>query len=381
MIGYFDVRNGCAGDMIAGALAGCVNIREIKKILNDIDLPSPYSIEIRQVKKDADYFHDIEANQFIVKVKGREKARSYKEIVSIFEKSRLACHIKEKILNIFYILAVAEGTIHKKPLEKLHFHAVGQTDALVEIAFSVIALDLLGIKKVFASPVGISCAAPATMEIARGIPVKICNIPFEITTPTGISIIKGITDSYDNTPLFFIKQYCYGTGTIVMADFPNLLQFSYGSDMQYGTEKIGILETSIDDMNPVIFDHLMDVLYAAGVLEVSFFTGITKKSRPIFLIRILCRPHQRGEISGIIFRETTTLGIRYREEERIALKRKLQKIKTEYGDVDIKIGYLSGQPVNVMPEYEQCKTIAMKKKIPLKKVIEEILKISLKEKY
>ncbi len=379
MIGYFDVRNGCAGDMIAAALSGCVDVGEARKLLGCIDFPSLYSIEIRQIVKPAGHSHGIKANQFVVKVKGKEEERSYREIVSVFRKSRLDRCLKEKILNVFETLAKAESKVHGKPVEKLHFHSVGQTDALVEISFSVIALDLLGITRVFASPVGISHAAPATLEIASGIPVVIRDIPFESTTPTGISIIKTLAEAYGDTPSFFLEGYSYGAGTL-STDLPDVLQFSYGKDAGDGYERVGILETSVDDMNPVLFDHLMDVLYRAGALEVSFFTGITKKSRPMFFIRVLCHPDQRQRISEIVFKETTTLGIRYREEERTILKRKLKKISTRYGDINVKVAYLSGKPVNVMPEYNDCRTIAIRKKIPLKKVIEEVLKIFLKEK-
>lgn len=380
MIGYFDVRNGCAGDMIAAALAGCVvDVGEIKKILRCIDFPSLYNIEIKQIVRPAGNYHGIRANQFIVNVIGKEEERSYREIVSIFKKSRLSAHIKEKILNVFETLAKAESNVHQESVENLHFHSVGQIDALVEIAFSVIALDFLGIKRVFASPVGISCAAPATLEIASGIPVIVRNIPFESTTPTGISIIRTLVESYENTPSFLFEGYSYGAGTL-STDLPDVLQFSYGREVSDGFEKIGVLETSVDDMNPVIFEHLMDILYQAGALEVSFFTGITKKSRPLFSIRILCRPDQKQKFLEIIFKETTTLGIRYREEERAILDRKMKKIKTQYGDVNVKVAYLLKEPLNIMPEYEDCRAIAVRKKISLKKVMEEVLRNCLNEK-
>jgi len=380
MIGYFDVRNGCAGDMIAGALAGCVEGNEIKKILNGIDFPYGYSIEIRQVLRSSGHSHGIKANQFIVNVNEKENERSYKEIVSIFNKSRLPLSIKERILAVFETLAHAESKVHEEPIEKLHFHSVGQTDALVEVAFSIIALDFLGIKRIFASPVGISCAAPATLKIASGIPVIMRNFDFESTTPTGISIIKTLVESYQDTPPFLFENYSYGTGTL-LTDLPDVVQFSYGKNIGSNFERIGVLETSVDDMNPLVFDHLMEVLYKVGALEVSFFTGITKKSRPIFSIRIMCRPEQKQRISEIIFKETTTLGIRYREEERIILERRIRKIKTKYGDINVKIAYLSSkEPVNIMPEYEDCKAVAIREGIPLKKVVEEVLRIILNEK-
>ncbi|MCM8805966.1 MAG: nickel pincer cofactor biosynthesis protein LarC [Candidatus Omnitrophica bacterium] len=378
MIGYFDVRNGCAGDMIAGSLASCVDIGEIKKQLKLIDFPTKYDIEIKQVIRHTGKFHGIKANQFIVKLEEKENDRKYREIVSIFKNSRLNEPAKEKILKVFETLAKAESKVHNECLDKLHFHAVGQTDALVEVAFSILALEQLGINEVFASPVGVSNIAPATMEMISGIPAVFRDIPFEITTPTGIAIIVSLVKSYGDSPPVITTGYGYGTGTI-QTEFPNTVLFAYGEPSYQKYEKVGIIETSVDDTNPVIFEYLIETLYQAGALEVCFFNAITKKSRPLFCIRVLCKPEQKEILSKIIFQQTTTLGIRYREEERLILERKIEKVKTKYGEISIKIGYLSGKPVNIMPEYEDCKKIAAEKNVPVKKIINEALRRAIEE--
>ncbi|MCM8758731.1 MAG: nickel pincer cofactor biosynthesis protein LarC [Candidatus Omnitrophica bacterium] len=373
MIGFFDIRNGCAGDMICAALAGCVDTQEVKKQLNKVSFPSAYEIEIIQKTKQVDNFHRIKANQFLVHVKEKERERTYSEILSIFENSKLAEEVKQRIIRVFNILAEAESIVHREDVKNVHFHAIGQTDALIEVSFSVLALDLLGIKKIVSTPIGISNAAPATAEMMKGIPVIIRNIPFEITTPTGIAIIKAITDSYDDTPIVIPEGYSYGTGSY-QTELPNTLQFIYGKELKGLKDTVCVIETSVDDMNPIIFDYLLEKLYQVGAFEVCFFPGITKKTRPIFWIRILCRPIDKEKIFEIIFKETTTLGIRYREEERILLKRLQKKVKTKFGEIRVKVGYFAGEVVNLMPEYEDCKKIATEKKVPLKEVMQEALR-------
>ncbi len=376
MIGFFDLRNGCAGDMICAALAGCVDTAEIGRQLKKVDFPTKYEIEIKKVIRAAEFFHGLKANQFIVHVNGKEDERSYSDIVSIFKRSKLPERISNKIIHVFNILADAESKIHEKNLNDLHFHAVGQTDALVEVSFSILALEYLGIKKIIATPVGISGAAPATMEMIFGIPVIIRNIPLEITTPTGMAIIKAIIQSFDDSPELIVEGYSYGAGTL-NAGFPDTLQFIYGREFMILKDRVCVIETSLDDINPVIFEHLIEKLYKSGALEVSYFTGFTKKSRPLFWIRILCPPLVKSVIIELLFKESTTLGIRYREEERIILKRSVKKVRTIYGDIEVKFGYFSGEIVNVMPEYESCKKIANEKKIPVKNVIEETIKAAL----
>lgn len=359
--------------MVCAALAGCVDIEEIKKQLEKISFPSKYEIEIRKTTRTIGFFHGIKANQFIVHVKGKEQKRSYSEIIKVFEKSGLSRVIRNKIIRVFDVIARAESKVHNESIAQLHFHAVGQTDALVEISFAILALEKLCIKRVFSSPAGISNAAPATMEMLSGVPVIIRNIPFETATPTGIAIIRAITESFNDTPVIIPDGHCYGAGTID-ASIPNTLHFIYGKEFNTLKDRVSVIETSVDDINPVIFEYLIDRLYQSGALEVCFFTGITKKSRPIFWIRVLCEPVVKESIIQQLFRETTTLGIRYREEQRIVLARSQEKIRTRYGDISVKIGYISGDTVNIMPEYEECKKVAQEKKIPIKKVIEEVLK-------
>lgn len=375
MIGFFDIKNGCAGDMVCGAIAGCVDVKKILEQLKNIDFPTKYEIEIKQVIKPAKNFHGIKANQFLVHIHGKEHDRSYTEIISVFEKSKLPEKIKEKIIKVFNILADAESKVHNTSLNNLHFHAVGQTDALVEISFAIVALEYLGITRVFSSPAGISNTAPATLEMLKGMPVIIRDIPFEIATPTGIAIIKALSESFTDIPVIIPEGYSYGTGTANLAT-PNTLQFIYGKESVNFKEKISVIETSIDDMNPVIFEYLIEKLYQAGALEVCFFTGVTKKSRPMFWLRVLCNPIKKDSIFQLIFTETSTLGIRYREEDRLILKRVKKQIKTKYGTINVKLGYLGDSVVNVMPEYEDCKKIALEKNVPLKKIIEEAIKAS-----
>ncbi|MCL5408875.1 MAG: LarC family nickel insertion protein [Candidatus Omnitrophica bacterium] len=371
--GYFNVQNGCAGDMLAASIAGICGCKFLEKELKKISLSNIYEIKLIPVKRELPSSHSFSANQFIVSLKNREKPNSYTEIKKIFETSNFKKSVKSKILEIFSIIAKAESKIHKEPLDKIHFHQVGQTDALVEIASVVILLDFLKIEKIYSSPVGLAKPAPATIEISKGLPVNFKNGPFEITTPTGMAIIKGIVDEFSDTPPMKIIDSSYGTGTNEKIQ-PNTVLFSYGECNEEIRENLGIIETSIDDMNPVIFEHLMEKLYKQGALEVSFFTGMTKKSRPMFNLRILCFPDKKDSLMEIVFKETSSIGIRYRKEERYPLKREEKIIKTAIGEIPIKVGYFNEKIVNISPEYEVCKKIAAEQNMPLKKVLSEIMK-------
>jgi uncharacterized protein (TIGR00299 family) protein len=374
--GYFNIQNGCAGDMLAACLIGVSDYKYLEKELKKIVLPNIYELKFISVRRELpSSHHHFESNQFIISLKNKEKPNSYLEIKKIIETSGLKKSIKTRILKIFNIIAQAESKIHKEPLDKIHFHQVGQTDAIIEITSVVILLEFLGIEKVYASPVGISQPAPATMEISKGLPVIFKDVPFEITTPTGISIIKGIVDEFKDTPPIKTIDTSYGTGTNEKIP-SDMVVFSYGESFQYTSENIGIIETSIDDTNPIIFEHVIEKLYEQQALEVSIFPGITKKSRPVFNLKILCFPDKKDRLMEIIFKETSSIGIRYREEIRYPLKREIKFIKTIFGEIPVKLSYLNGNIVNISPEYESCKKIAIEQNVPLKKVFSESIKKS-----
>jgi len=372
-IGYFEVFDGCAGDMLVASLLDAgLSLNLLKEKLSGLPFKN-YKIDIIKTKRKTLFNHSIESTIFkVIPFTKEEKPISYKKIINLIDKSEFSNETKNKIKKIFKILAVGESNVHKEPIEKVHFHQIGQIDAIVEIVSVVVGLELLKIEKVYASKIGLSNPAPATIEIAKNLPVVFKGLPYEITTPTGISIIKGLCESYGYFPEMFIDKIGYGAGTREEPS-PNLLKFFIGSiSKEY--EKIVVIETSLDDFNPVFFDNLMEKLFKKGVVDVNIFPGQGKKNRPIFNLKVLVPEIKLKDAIKIIFEETTTLGVRFRVENRILAYREFKNLKTEWGEIPVKIGFFNGENINISPEYDICKKIAKKYNIPLKKLYTEIYK-------
>lgn len=372
-IGYFEAINGCAGDMIAASLIDAgLDFNDLKKELQKIPVKD-YEIEIKKVKREG-FGHTIQATQFLVKPeKFSSEGMSYREIIKIIEESKFDEERKNKIKKTFEILAEAERKVHGKEGNDVHFHQIGQIDAIIEISSAIIGLELLGVEKVYSSSIGVSNMAPATAEIIKGLPVWMKNEIFEISTPTGVAILKGISDFSPFTADFYIERVGFGTG-IREKPFPNIIKFFTGKIID---EKNGIvvIETVIDDMSPVMFENLMEKLFKEEALDVSIFSGMGKKNRPVFKIEIIAPDFKLNEIGEILFRETTTIGFRYRKEKRMVLEREIKEIETEFGKVRVKFSYKDGKLVNVSPEYDDCKKLSEEKKVPLKEIYRRINKV------
>ncbi len=372
-IGYFDVLNGCSGDMLVAALIDAgLSVRILKEELEKLPLKN-FKIEVKKVKRRTDFGHSIEGTKFIVKPYGKWNDKTpYKKILDIIEKSRFSQEIKEKIIRVFEIIAKAESEVHRVKKEIIHFHQVGQVDAIVEITAVVIGLQLLEVEKVYSSSIGISNISPATINILKEIPVIIKKCPFEITTPTGASILKGIADFSPLYKDFYIENVGYGAGSRDEPS-PNMVKFLIGK-IKTEIEDIYIIETNIDDMNPVFFGNLFEKLYKTGAFDVSLFQGIGKKSRPVFKLEIILPEGKLKEICEVLFRESTTIGLRYRKEKRIVLDREIKEFNTSLGKIRLKVSSMNGEKINISPEYEDCKKISEEKGIPLKKVYELVYK-------
>ncbi|MCM8803144.1 MAG: LarC family nickel insertion protein, partial [Candidatus Omnitrophica bacterium] len=245
-------------------------------------------------------------------------------------------------------------------------------DAIIEIVSVIIGIEILRIEEVFSSPIGFSNIAPATIEILKGVPTIPKNIPFEITTPTGAAIIKGIANFSPINSDFYINRFGYGAGTRESPP-PNMVKFIIG-EAKDEKDSVVIIETNIDDMNPVLIGHLIEKLYNNGALDVSIFHGIGKKNRPVFKVEIILPENKFKKISEILFEESTTIGFRYRKENRIVLEREVKTIKTTIGNVRVKKSYINGKVINISPEYDDCKKISEQKRIPLKKVYQIVYK-------
>jgi hypothetical protein len=300
---------------------------------------------------------------------------------------------KQRALAIFQALGEAEAKIHNVPIEKIHFHEVGAVDAIVDIVCAAVGSDALGVDEWICSPINVGggtvqCAhgrmpvpAPATVELLKGAPIYSNGIDKELTTPTGAAILKTLVTRFGSVPSYKIESAGYGAGT---RDFPghaNVLRLTVGESFEVAKtttpEIISVLEANIDDLNPQVFGYVMDKLLEAGALDVFGVPVQMKKNRPGMLLTVLSRTEDSQRLARIVFTETTTLGIRRREERREVLLRRSQAVQTPWGEVSMKIANLNGTVTNYAPEYEDCRRIAAERGIPLKSVMQEAIRIYL----
>jgi uncharacterized protein (TIGR00299 family) protein len=385
MIAYFDCFSGISGDMTLGAL---IDLGVPSEWLKDslINLPlSGFDLSVDIVHR-----HGVHAKHARVAVLEHDHPRHYSDIISLIEQSRLKDSVKERSLNIFDRIATAESHIHGCSKESVHFHEVGAVDAIVDIVGTALCVDYLKIDRVVSShiPLGkgfVSCQhgtlpvpAPATVEILKGIPVYGTDIPHELVTPTGAAVISSLADRFEPIPGMEIEGVGYGAGTRDLEHRPNLLRVligrNGGSEQSVENDRLLIVETCIDDMNPEVFGFLMEQLFEDGVLDVFWIPVFMKKNRPGTMVQVLCRLDQKEMVCNRIFKETTTIGIRYYEAARSILTRKNIEIETAFGTVAAKKVTHPDGSIRVAPEYEACKRIALEKNIPLRVVYEHISK-------
>ncbi|AOY75917.1 nickel pincer cofactor biosynthesis protein LarC [Clostridium formicaceticum] len=312
--------------------------------------------------------------------------RNLHDIEAIIHHSDLHPTVKELSLEMFRDVAVAEAKIHGKPIEEVHFHEVGAVDSIVDIVGAAICYNLLKVDKVIFSPITVgggfvNCAhgifpvpAPATTEILKGIPIVSGEIQKEMTTPTGAVIAKILGDKYTSNKNFSITKVGYGIGHRDNA-IPNVLRVFLGEADDHLEEKAKIIECNIDDMNPELYQYVMEKLLAEGAMDV-YLTPITmKKSRPAMKLSVLCSPQIVDKMISILYEETTTLGTRSYDVDKSMMGREIVTVDTPYGAVRIKLALYKNKVVKWKAEYEDCKKIAASHHIPLKAVYELVEKL------
>lgn len=324
-----------------------------------------------------------------------DHGRSLAEIRTAISKAPLADRVKRKALTIFEELGNAEAKIHHKSLDEIHFHEVGAVDAIADIVCAAVASEELGVDEWVCTPINVGggtvqCAhgqlpvpAPATLEMLKGIPIYSSGIDKELTTPTGAAILKTIVQRFGTVPAMKVTCAGYGAGGRELPGQPNVLRITVGeavSEAVEAPELISVLEANLDDLNPQVFGYVMDRLFEAGALDVFGIPVQMKKSRPGMLLTVLARLEDAAKLSKIIFAETTTLGIRRREERREVLTRRAVAVQTKWGEVQLKVANLNGTIANYAPEYEDCRKIAVEHDVPLKTVMQEAIKVYLDQK-
>ena len=385
-IAYFDCCAGISGDMVLGALIDSgLDVSILRRELAKLPL-GDYSISASKDER-----HHITGTNIKVRFKESGHHRTFKEIKNIINKSRLTTKVKVLSTSIFENLAKAEAKVHGCRVDDVHFHEVGAIDSIVDIVGTAIGIEKLGIGQVYASPLPLGSGwvktshgrmpvpAPATLELLKGVPVASSPATSELTTPTGAAIIKTLSLSFGNMPHMEIEGTGYGIGDRSFKEIPNILRLIIGKRTG-NTERLIIVETNMDDMNPQIYEYLMSRLFKNGALDVFLMPIQMKKGRPAILLKVLCPENKKGNIIDTIFEETTTIGVRTYEVERHCLERRIENVSTPYGKVRVKVAERNGKVLNIQPEYEDCKEIAEKKKLPLKEVMDSAKKTFLSKK-
>ena len=309
--------------------------------------------------------------------------RSLSTIKHLIEASTLSNKVKTNSLAIFQRIGEAETKIHGVDIESIHFHEVGAIDSIVDIIGACIGLEALGIEKIISSPLHVgygtfTCAhgtypipGPAATEILRGVPIYAKEIEGELVTPTGAAIVATLASEFSKMPMMRVEKVGYGAGTRTYEKFPNVLRAVIGElETEDATpDTISVIEANIDDLSPQIFGHFMEQALAAGALDIFYTPVQMKKNRPGILLTLLCTVADREKFIDLIFRETTTLGVRHRDEKRVILRREFVTVETEFGAIKIKIARNeNGEIMNAAPEFEDCHSAAKKHEVAVRKV-------------
>src|SRR5579864_3101441 len=432
-IAYLDCFSGISGDMFLGALAdagvppaifeeavAALNIGarlEISRVnrsgisATKVDVAVAGEIEQpREISASTPHhLHTHSEHQSQAKKHSghHNHGRALSQIREIIRKTSLGDSAKQTAIAIFEKLGAAEAKIHNVPIEQIHFHEVGAADALVDIVCAAVGAEALGVDEFICSPLNVgggtvTCEhgtfpvpAPATVELLKGAPVYSSGIQAELVTPTGAAIVATLAKRFASFPQMNIDKTGYGAGTRDIPGHANVLRITIGETLadtdrdahtraahgpttHVSRETITVLEANLDDLTPQVFGYVMNQLFEAGALDVFSTAAQMKKNRPGILLTVLAKPEDAGKLSQIIFAETTTLGVRRREESREVLARKWRTVTTRFGDVRIKLASMNGTVSNYAPEYEDCRRIAAEQRVPLKAVMQEAVQESMK---
>ena len=378
---YFDCFSGISGDMVLGALVDAgANLRAIETELRKLGLEG-WNISAEKVQR-----RGIFATHVKVETTEGHHHRGLSIILKRIENAHLAPRAAERATRIFARLAEAEAHVHQMPVEQVHFHEVGAVDSIVDIVGAAVGFEMLGIDEFACSAMDVGggqvnsahgllpVPAPATAELLRGVPAYSSGIQRELVTPTGVAIATTLSTHYAEMPAMTLRAVGSGAGSADNAEKANVLRLLIGENAvseagdSWGAPVI-VIETNVDDMSPQIYGYFAEKALAAGALDVFSTPAQMKKNRPGLLITILCEPGHASRLIDLVFRETTTIGVRTREARRKTLDRETVAVATPFGEVRMKVSHMNGSVLNATPEYEDCQRIAAERGVPLKQVM------------
>ena len=392
---YFDCFAGAAGDMILGALLDAgLPFEELRRALGSLAVDG-WDVSVDRVLKTG-----VSATKFRVHEHAHQGSgigeqgsghhhthvhdhghHSLTEIFSAIDRSSLSASGKARAIKMFKRLGEAEAAIHGMPIEKVHLHEVGAVDSIIDIVGAVFALEWFNADRIVVSPMNVGggmvksahgvfpVPAPATLALLKDAPVYSSGIQQELLTPTGALILTEYASEFGPVPAMKIQKVGYGAGDRELKETPNVVRVLVGEAGDSSTSMtVTVLECEIDDMNPQIYGVLMDKLYQAGALEVFYVSVQMKKNRPGTLMTIVAKPEDREAMTEIVFRESTTIGIRHQELSRECLDREMVTVTTSLGPVRFKVARRDGRVLNAQPEFEDLAKLSEQRGIPIKDV-------------
>jgi len=393
---YFDCFSGISGDMTLGAfLDAGLPIADLKRALGSLALPGVHIHADRVLRT------GVAATKFTVHAHDAEDGhthdnghrhdhgpahahahRSLPEIFELIDSAALSSTGRDRAKQMFQRLAEAEASIHQMPVDQVHLHEVGAIDSIIDIVGAVFAMEWASADRIVCSPLNVGggmvksahgvfpVPAPATVKLLGDAPIYAGAVQKELVTPTGALIATTYAEAFGPVPAMAVERVGYGAGDRDDPSTPNVLRVLIGQAAAVGphAERVVVIECEIDDMNPQIFGVAMERLYAAGALEVFYVAVQMKKNRPGTLLTVVCRPEHRTAIADIIFRETTTIGLRYSETNRECLDREHLAVETPLGSIRVKIASRNGRVLNAAPEFDDCAKAAAAHNLSVKEV-------------
>jgi|WetSurMetagenome_2_1015567.scaffolds.fasta_scaffold41233_3 pyridinium-3,5-bisthiocarboxylic acid mononucleotide nickel chelatase len=376
---FIEPFSGISGDMVVGALLDLgFSFEELKGKLALLPLKG-YELSVEKVGRSG-----VQATKFNVHVGHSHHHRTFADIREMIESSGLSAWVREKSIAAFQKLAEAEGKVHGQPPEKVHFHEVGAVDSIIDIVGAMIALEPFMPARILSSSINVGqgtlecqhgtypVPGPAAQELLKGVPVFSNAVTGELTTPTGATLVTTLADEFGTRPEMKIHSTGYGAGTRQTPGNANVLRITLG-ELVAGCgmspeEQVSVIDATIDDMSPQIYGYFQEKALASGALDVYATPIQMKKNRPALKVTCVCAVSDVDRVAEVIFRETTTIGVRYTTAQRKTLRREFSKVQTAFGEVAMKVSLLDGHPVNFVPEFEDCRRLATEKGVALKEV-------------
>ena len=389
---YYDCFSGISGDMNLGAMIDLgIDRKHLVDELKKLNV-GQYGLSIRKDRRKG-----ITGTRVDVTLSPEHhpsdghtpRHRTFSDIVGLISESDLSENVKSVSLDIFRRLAEAEAKVHAQDIDEVHFHEVGAVDSIIDIVGAAVCLDNLKVDRVLSSAVQVgggfvTCThgtlpvpAPATMEILKGIPIRAGIVPFETTTPTGAAILAATVDQFTDQIQFTPRKTGYGIGQRD-TEIPNALRLMLGDIQEetfvddVTTQGAILVECNIDDMNPEMYDFMMDALFARGALDVFLTPIIMKKSRPAVKISVLCDIKEQRAVEEVFWLQTSTFGLRSHPVSKAMLRREFSRQSTVYGEISVKHAYFRGRRIKSKPEYEDCKRLAGEKGVALKEIFDSL---------